>query len=104
MLIRRSELSVQQLNKEFNKYNIPNCKHFTPELVYDETGLAFTRCKEIQKWLDDCKEHIINWIAIDDMNLLVSQELMKNHFVKTQREEGITKEKADLTISLLKQG
>jgi len=73
--------------------------HCTPEMT------SHSRVDEIYMWLSDWNkdpnsQKIENWVAIDDADMSYDNRMAK-HFVLTDAAVGITRERADLCISLL---
>ncbi|KAL6074446.1 Polynucleotide kinase [Balamuthia mandrillaris] len=107
---KRSEESMQELVAQFKRLSFPGWEEasvtdlqVTPELEY-ETSVAHSRVREIVEWLRRAKEEKslvpphsgaslsdIAWVAVDDMNLEEADgNVMKGHFVRTGREEGLS--------------
>jgi len=82
-----------------NEFGLQPPIDVTQDLPY-EISPAYVRSKSIKLWLEEHKDEVENWIAIDDMDLTYRGEidLLKGHFVRTNREQGITKEKAQSII------
>eukprot|EP01121_Diplochlamys_sp_Union-15-3_P016181 TRINITY_DN545_c0_g1_i2.p1 TRINITY_DN545_c0_g1~~TRINITY_DN545_c0_g1_i2.p1 ORF type:complete len:161 (-),score=28.69 TRINITY_DN545_c0_g1_i2:150-596(-) len=96
---KRSESNMERLKKEFSNYGISVPIDCTPELEY-ENCIAFSRCKEILKWLEDYPHKVSHWVAVDDMDLSLNKEF-ETRFIRTGREIGLTSKKADELIALL---
>eukprot|EP01112_Ceratiomyxa_fruticulosa_P008613 TRINITY_DN2230_c0_g1_i4.p1 TRINITY_DN2230_c0_g1~~TRINITY_DN2230_c0_g1_i4.p1 ORF type:complete len:154 (-),score=29.14 TRINITY_DN2230_c0_g1_i4:81-542(-) len=100
---KRSEDDLKRLEESFIKYKITfqSPLQFTPEGEFLK-DIANTRVQGILIWLLDLNTKITNWVAVDDMDLSKgNEETMKGHFVRTNREKGITKENAHEILSLL---
>eukprot|EP00418_Pyrodinium_bahamense_P032978 CAMPEP_0179158042 /NCGR_PEP_ID=MMETSP0796-20121207/77103_1 /TAXON_ID=73915 /ORGANISM="Pyrodinium bahamense, Strain pbaha01" /LENGTH=364 /DNA_ID=CAMNT_0020859695 /DNA_START=42 /DNA_END=1136 /DNA_ORIENTATION=- len=88
---------VAIINSILQKRNLP--------LIVDCTkDLSMPREAEICEWLDR-HSGVARWIAIDDMDLQAKptpQALrLQGHFVRTQSDEGLTQQDAELAIRLL---
>eukprot|EP01120_Amphizonella_sp_Union-15-10_P014529 TRINITY_DN7063_c0_g1_i1.p1 TRINITY_DN7063_c0_g1~~TRINITY_DN7063_c0_g1_i1.p1 ORF type:complete len:166 (+),score=28.01 TRINITY_DN7063_c0_g1_i1:111-608(+) len=102
---KRTQESIEKLNKELLDMGAETVFGTTPELDY-ETSISSSRVKEIEKWLDDYEtkngEKIVYWAAVDDLDLgKVGSERFIDHFVITHREKGITPEKAEKLVLIL---
>ena len=63
---------------------------------------AHIRAIEIQTWIQNSNLQVRNWIAIDDMPLeTLAPHIMRNHFVKTDPFDGLTRERVKYAITLL---
>jgi hypothetical protein len=78
MSSRRSEDSIERLNKVLISVGLSPIHDSTPEVKYN-TSIAFSRTEEIQSWLeahqeqaeedDEKRPREMKWIALDDMHL-----------------------------------
>ena len=99
---REVDDAMNVLKKEFNKKDIDCIIGITPSLHWDSK-----RTDQIKHFVENFskkyKNQIIDkWIAIDDFKLdEMNPNLMKNHFVNTQLEIGMTKNDAETAIKLL---
>ena len=95
-LRRRAEQTLSGLGVE--------CVGATPEYAM----YSRVRPKEIVAWMNDCKEPIDGWVAIDDRDLVLEEgaivrgkNVFSKHFVLTEFHSGLTTALADVAIARL---
>lgn len=101
---RRHRFSRELVKSALEQTGIPCFVSWTP---FDDGTRFKSRVQEIRHWLTTfASEHPtcqVSWIAVDDMNLsFQDKEFMKDHFVHTKPEEGITEKNVEEAIEMLK--
>lgn len=88
-----------KLNKEFAPYGLPEIFDTTPYLWGKEPDEHLSRGNEIQTWLDNHKEEVLNYAILDDESDFLETQL--KHHVQTDTYTGLTSEDSDRIIEIL---
>lgn len=94
MMIEIFKMECKKASFEVNIIGVTDDLKYNPENKYLKNREI--RPLEIRKWVSENKEKINKWIAIDDMDLVVS------NFVHTDFVDGISRKDVIKAINLLK--
>lgn len=76
------------------KHGIDRPIDITPDF-----GIMAKRSQEILQWVD--KHKLVNWVALDDLDLNAGEPRMRPHFIKTNPLVALTNEQAEQAIRIL---
>jgi len=92
---RTSPVTTRLVNEELTSLGLQACISATPDFS------GFNRTHEILTWLQDHKDMVKNWVALDDIDLSHYDVRIGPHFVHCESSIGLTHDRATKAIEYL---